>query len=132
MRNESIPVVRRIPTDREDVFAFAIEGHLDDASLENLYGLLDAAYADHEEIDLLIRLSGYDGVDWSSAFSQSMISLREKSLRQLRRYAIIGGPVWLQTSVALLRPFLTIDIRTFEVDEEEEAWQWLETTPTDQ
>lgn len=34
MRNDDIPVIRRIPTNRGDVFAFAIEGHLDDASLE--------------------------------------------------------------------------------------------------
>ena len=131
MRNENVPVVRRILTDREDVFAFEIEGHLDDASLENLYGLLDAAYADHEEIDLLIRLTGYDGMDWSAAFSESMISLREKSLKHLRRYAIVGGPFWLQSSVTLLQPFLSIDIRTFEDDEETEAWQWLETKPID-
>ncbi len=61
MRNEDIPVIRRIPTNREDAFAFAIEGHLNDAALENLYGLLDAAYEGFEEIDLLIRLTGYEG-----------------------------------------------------------------------
>ncbi len=44
MRQEAMPVVRRIPTSKEDVFAFEIEGHLDDSALENLYGLLDAAY----------------------------------------------------------------------------------------
>lgn len=93
MRNEDIPVIRRIPTNREDVFAFAIEGHLDDASLENLYGLLDAAYETHEEIDLLIRLTGYEGFDWTAAFSESMLSMRSKSLKKLRHYAIVSSPV---------------------------------------
>lgn len=129
MRTEDMPVIRRIPTNREDVYAFAIEGHLDDASLENLYGLLDAAYEGHDEIDLLIRLTGYEGFDWTAAFSESMLSMRAKSLRHLRRYAIVGGPLWIQASVTLLQPFLSIEMRAFEADEEDEAWEWLGTKP---
>jgi len=132
MRNEDIPVIRRIPTNREDVFAFAIEGHLDDASLENLYGLLDAAYEGHDEIDLLIRLTGYDGVDWGSAFSESMLSMRAKSLRHLRRYAIVGGPLWIQASVTLMQPFLSIKMKTFESEDESKAWEWLSAEPAEQ
>lgn len=129
MRTEDMPVIRRIPTNREDVYAFAIEGHLDDASLENLYGLLDAAYEGHDEIDLLIRLTGYEGFDWTATFSESMLSMRAKSLRHLRRYAIVGGPLWIQTSVTLLQPFLSIEMRAFEADEEDEAWEWLGMKP---
>ena len=132
MRNEDIPVIRRISTNREDVFAFAIEGHLDDASLENLYGLLDAAYEGHDEIDLLIRLTGYDGVDWGSAFSESMLSMRAKSLRHLRRYAIVGGPLWIQASVTLMQPFLSIEMKTFETEDESKAWEWLSAEPAEQ
>jgi len=132
MRNEDIPVIRRIPTNRDDVFAFAIEGHLDDASLENLYGLLDAAYETHEEIDLLIRLTGYEGVDWTAAFSESMLSMRSKSLKKLRHYAIVGGPLWIQASIILMQPFLSIELRAFEADEENEAWEWLSARPTDE
>lgn len=131
MRNENIPVVRRIPTDRDDVFAFTIEGHLDDASLENLYGLLDAAYETHEEIDLLIRLTGYEGFDWTSAFSESTLSMRSKSLKKLRRYAIIGGPLWVQASITLMQPFLSIELRAFDADDEGEAWEWLSAHPVE-
>ncbi|PQZ30199.1 STAS/SEC14 domain-containing protein [Ochrobactrum vermis] len=132
MRNEDIPVIRRIPTNREDVFAFAIEGHLDDASMENLYGLLDAAYETHEEIDLLIRLTGYEGFDWTAAFSESMLSMRAKSLKKLRHYAIVGGPLWIQASITLMQPFLSIELRAFEADEENEAWEWLSARPADE
>ncbi|PWL16964.1 STAS/SEC14 domain-containing protein [Falsochrobactrum shanghaiense] len=129
MRNESVPVIRRIPTERDDLFAFAVEGHLNDASLENLYGLLEAAYDTHEKIDLLIRLNGYDGMDWGAAFSENMLSMRAKSLKHLRRYAIVGGPFWMQASIRLMQPFLSIEMRTFEESEEKEAWKWLDATP---
>ncbi|MBN9044727.1 MAG: STAS/SEC14 domain-containing protein [Rhizobiales bacterium] len=130
MRQEAMPVVRRIPTSKEDVFAFEIEGHLDDSALENLYGLLDAAYETQEEIDLLIRLAGYEGMDWGAAFSESMLSMRAKSLRHLRRYAIVGGPLWIQASITLVQPFISIEMRAFETEAEEEAWKWLDAQPS--
>lgn len=130
MRNDDLPVIRRIPTNRPDVFAFAIEGHMSDADIENLYGLLDAAYEQHDEIDLLIRLTGYEGFDWGSAFSETTLSMRAKSLRHLRRYAIVGGPLWIQASVTLMQPFLSIEIKNFEPEEEDAAWSWLDARPT--
>lgn len=131
MHIEDIPVIRRISTDRSDVFAFAIEGHLTDSSLENLYGLLDAAYEQHEEVDLLIRLTGYEGVDWGAAFSETTLSMRAKSLQHLRHYAIVGGPLWIQASITLMQPFLSIEMRYFEAEEEPQAWEWLNAKPVD-
>lgn len=129
MRNDTTPVVRRIPTNKADVFAFAIEGHMNDADLENLYGLLDGAYEQHDEIDLLVRLTGYEGVDWSAAFSKTTLLMRTQSLHHLRRYAIIGGPIWIQASVSLMQPFSSIQIKTFDADEESSAWTWLDAKP---
>lgn len=131
MGNENIPVIRRILTDRDNVFAFAVEGRLDEKALQNLYGLLEAAYETHDEVDLLIRLTGYEGIDWSSAFSESMFELRSKSLRKLRRYAVIGGPLWLHASISLMKPFLSIELRAFDADNEDQAWKWLEAEPLD-
>ncbi len=132
MHTEDIPVIRRIPTNRSDVFAFAIEGHMNDSSLENLYGLLDGAYEQHEEIDLLIRLTGYEGMDWGAAFSESTLSMRSKSLKHLRRYAIVGGPLWIQASITLMQPFLSIEMRSFEPEDEEKAWEWLNAAPVEE
>lgn len=58
--------------------------------------------------------------------------MRAKSLRHLRRYAIVGGPLWIQASVTLMQPFLSIEMRTFEADEEQEAWTWLDAEPAAQ
>ncbi len=44
---DPVPAVRRIETDRSDACAFEIVGHVSPADIENLYGLLEGAYALH-------------------------------------------------------------------------------------
>ena len=39
---EPVPAVRRIDTDRDDLCAFEIVGHVTAADVENLFGLLKA------------------------------------------------------------------------------------------
>ncbi|RCS25422.1 STAS/SEC14 domain-containing protein [Phyllobacterium salinisoli] len=126
MRPETtIPVVRQIPTNRADVFAFTIEGHLTSADIENVYGLLEGAYEQHDKIDLLVRLDGYEGFDWNAAFKDTTLSMQTRSLKHIRRYAIVGGPTWIHMSAGLLKPFLSIEMKTFDSAEEAEAWKWI-------
>ena len=58
--------------------------------------------------------------------------MRAKSLKKLRRYAIVGGPLWIQASITLMQPFLSIELRAFEADEENEAWEWLGARPIEE
>jgi hypothetical protein len=46
---EQISVVRRLEVDRHDLQAFDVVGHVSSAAIENLFGLLEAAYALHPE-----------------------------------------------------------------------------------
>lgn len=127
MRPETtIPVIRRIPTNRGDAFAFAVEGHLTSADIENIYGLLEAAYELHDKIDLLLRLDGYEGFDWNAAFKDSTFAMQARSLKHIRRYAIVGAPAWISVSAGLVKPFLSIEMKTFTSEEEAEAWKWIE------
>ncbi|GGA99787.1 STAS/SEC14 domain-containing protein [Brucella endophytica] len=126
MRPETtIPVVRRIPTNREDAFAFAVEGHLSGADIENLYGLLEAAFEQHDKIDLLLRLDGFEGFDWAATFKDTTFAMQARSLKHIRRYAIVGGPAWISLSASMVKPFLSIEMKTFTAEEEPDAWKWI-------
>ena len=46
---EEVPAVRKIETDRTDLLAVDIVGHVTAADAENLFGLLEAAYALHPQ-----------------------------------------------------------------------------------
>jgi hypothetical protein len=129
MRNDTVTAIRKIETNRDDLLAFEIAGHITSAEVENFYGLLSGAFTQHETIDLLIRLVDYEGVDWPTLFSQTSSDMRKEALKHLKHYAVINGPLWLEASIALVQPFLSVEIRSFHADDEKEAWDWLNATP---
>ena len=52
---DSVPAIRRLDTGRTDLLAIEIAGAVTGADVENLYGLLEGAYALHDRIDLLVH-----------------------------------------------------------------------------
>ena len=52
---DPLPAIRRIDTHRGNLCALDIVGHFTAADLENAYGLLEAAYSEHDTVDLLVK-----------------------------------------------------------------------------
>ena len=122
---DPLPAIRRIDTTRSDLCALEIVGHFTAADLENAYGLLEAAYAEHEVVDLLVRIRDYDGFDWSAVFHKATIRGKAKALRHIRNYAVIGGPTWMRAVLTVFGPLTSIKTRHFAPDREAEAWAWV-------
>ncbi|BCH24261.1 STAS/SEC14 domain-containing protein [Mesorhizobium sp. L-8-3] len=126
---EPLPAIRRIDTDRPDLCALEVVGHFTAADLENAYGLLEAAYEEHDKIDLLVRLSQYEGFDWGAAFDQSTIRGKTKALRRIRKYAVVGGPAWIRIVLGIFGPLTPVQTRHFDTDAG--AWEWIGGQPLD-
>ncbi|MGB3388376.1 MAG: STAS/SEC14 domain-containing protein [Pseudaminobacter sp.] len=122
---DAVPAIRRIETDRGDLCALEIVGRFTAADLENAYGLLQGAYAEHEKIDLLVRITHYDGFDWGSAFTEATIRGKTEALRHIRKYAVVGGPGWMRVMIGIFGPLTSIETRYFDLSDEAEAWQWV-------
>lgn len=123
--NENPPNIKRIETDRPDAYAFEITGHITAPDIENMYGLLEGAYAVHDKIDLLVVIHDYEGFDWSAAFKESTMVGKTHALKHIRKYAVIGGPGWMRPVIGFFKPFFSLEMKHFEADEEEAAWKWL-------
>lgn len=126
---EPVPAIRRIDTDRADLCALEVVGQLTSADIENTFGLIEAAQVGHEAIDLMVRLSGYEGFDWDGIFSAATLRGKRDALRRVRRCAIIGGPAWISTGFGLLGLVAPLESRHFGEADEEAAWEWLGTRP---
>ncbi|HWK64393.1 MAG TPA: STAS/SEC14 domain-containing protein [Rhizobiaceae bacterium] len=122
---EPLPAIRRIDADRDDLCALEIVGRFTAADLENAYGLLQAAYERHDKIDVLIRISDYDGFDWNAALDESLVGLKSQALPHIRKYAVVGGPTWMRVALGLFGPFMSFDVRHFAMQEEAAAWAWI-------
>ncbi len=127
---EPVPAIRRIDTDRADLCALDVVGRLTSADLENAFGLLEAASLEHPELDLLLRLTGYDGFDWDGVLSASTLRGKRTAHRHVRRCALVGGPAWISATLGLFGPMTSMESRHFEEAEEASAWEWLGARPT--
>jgi hypothetical protein len=63
----------------------------------------------------------------AGAFTQTrLLALKRRALRAVDRYAIVGGPRWLERCVAGARALWKIELRHFDAADESAAWAWLE------
>ena len=126
---QEVPAIRRIDTDRDDLFAIDIVGEVGPADAENLYGLLEAAYALHPAIDALVRLTDFEEAQWAEISSPTLEEGKAAALRHIRNCAIVGGSDWSGKLAAELPE--GAQIRHFPANEEAQAWQWLGAEPRD-
>jgi hypothetical protein len=117
--------VRRLDTDREDVLAFEVSGHLQVSDIENIYGLLEGMRQLHPKIDALLRIRNYEGIDWNALARDWSLLGRSRAIRHIHRYAIIGGPGWIAPIISLFKPFFSLEMKHFDAGEESEAWEWI-------
>ena len=124
---QEVPAIRRIETDRTDLLAIDIVGEVGPADAENLYGLLEAAYALRQQIDVLVRLIEFEGARWSEISPQTLEQGRAGALRHVRRCASVGGADWTARLGADMPE--GAEMRHFPADDEAGAWQWLGAEP---
>jgi len=125
---DEVPAIRRIDTDRDDLFAVDVVGRVTSADAENLFGLLEAAYALHPKIDTLIRLVDYENVDWQGVSKQTLERGKANALEHVRRCATVGEPNWIG-QVEGLFSVIPVELRHFDAENESDAWGWLGAKP---
>lgn len=122
---DPVPAVRHIQTDRDDVFAMEIVGEVTSADVENLYGLLEGAYELHDQLDVLVRATEFEAVDWSGVSEATMREGREHAEAHIRRCATVGGPDWTQQLTGFFAPATPVEVRYFAAEDEAAAWEWI-------
>ena len=115
----SVPAVRRIETDRADLYAFDIVGHVAAADVENFVRL--AARRPMRcirQIDVLVRLVDQDGVDWRRVSGETACR-GQGAMRSehVRRCAPVGEPRLVPEHHRLLRA-RPVELRHFALDED--------------
>jgi hypothetical protein len=63
--------------------------------------------------------------DPASFSDERYIRFKKDTLARVERYAIVGGPTWLQLMIEATAPFVPFDLRYFEKADEAAAWDWV-------
>lgn len=126
---DTIPVISKIKTNRAGAIGFSVNGVLASSDVENLYGLFEAEAEGQNHIDMIIIFKEYDGIDWESLFNEDTAKIRAEAFKKLRRYAIVGGPSWLNLAIEFFRPFGRIETKWFASENIDKAWDYIGAKP---
>ena len=126
---DTIPVISKIKTNRAGAIGFSINGVLASSNVENLYGLFEAEAEGFNHIDMIVIFKEYDGIDWESLFNEDTARIRAEAFKKLRRYAIVGGPSWLNLAIEFFRPFGRIETKWFASENIDKAWDYIGAKP---
>lgn len=83
------------------------------------------AIADGQPVRMFADITHYEGFDLSLLRDHDLSALKNELRDKLDRCAIVGAPGWLEAGVKALDALAHVEIRCFDADQGEVAWQWL-------
>ncbi len=122
--------IAEIPNDNPKVHAFEVNGHIDDDASEALAKHMNDVFDRHDQVNMLLDLTGLTGSDWDSMLDDDVIVSRFRSLNHVERYAVIGAPDRAATMIGIINRVIPVKAKAFEASEAQHAWAFVGAQPT--
>ena len=117
--------VRVIDVGDPSIVAFELDGRIDRQNAEDGVSQLKATLDASNASRMMARVKNWQGFDLSALGSTSIAKSKAQFIKRLDRYAIVGGPDWLENVAETFGSLIDTEVKTFDLDEEEEALAWL-------
>jgi SpoIIAA-like len=124
------PALRMIATTRPDTYAIVWNGRIKPADIDQVLGVLRGELEARMSVRVLFRIEDMGGIEPAAVLKPTLFRMKLLGWRKIERYAVVGGPNWLERYVKIARTISNIDLRHFTLAQEAEAWTWLEAQPT--
>ena len=121
--------LRVIETDKNDVLGFDVNGHLGYEEIDRMVREVNALRIEQPPRAVLVRYKSYEGIEPSAVFDHEYLKMKLGLLNQIEKYALVGAPEWMRELVDMMHSLLDVDFRTFDLEDEAEAWEWLKAEP---
>jgi hypothetical protein len=127
---DKAPAVTFIPTSNENVLAFEMNGMISSDEMPHITETFDRFLESHDKVHLLNHVRSFGGFEPAALMQSSLFSMKYAAKQKVDRYAVIGGPHWMQTVITTMSPFFpSIEMKSFAEEEEDEAWAWVQAKP---
>ena len=107
------------------IIAFEVDGRITRDGIDALYAHLSPLAKPDAKLKLLNHVKHFAGFDPAILADPKYLELKLALLRHVERYAIVGGPSWLDRLAKVADPLLRMEIRHFPEGEEPAARAWL-------
>jgi hypothetical protein len=114
-----------LPESTDTSIGFKISGKVTSEDYEVIVPKLDEAIRAHGKVNLLMVMGDFDGISGLDA-AKADYKLGTHQYRQVEKAAFVSDKKWLEWVVKIMDPFTRrTDERLFELDQLDEAWQWV-------
>lgn len=83
-------------------------------------------------LNILARVGDVRVSDPASFLDSRYFGFKKEVLERVDRYALVGGPRWLELMAKAFAPVLPFEMRHFPAEKEPEAWEWVDAQPVQQ
>lgn len=108
-----------------EIVAFEVDGRVTRDGIDALYAHLSPLATSDAKLKLLNHVKHFAGFDPAILADPKYLELKLTLLRHVARYAIVGGPPWLDRLAKVADPLIRMEIRHFPEGEEQAARAWL-------
>jgi hypothetical protein len=118
--------IHRLESPRPTLLAFEIRGKIAKPDIEAMAHQIDQAFDAYDRIDILLIMAPFEGMDAAAAFDGEALAAQARSLRHVRKYAVVGAPAWARAMIEVSDKLSPVEAKTFGLEEAAEAWAWVE------
>ena len=105
----AVSSITQLRASRPDLFAFEIAGRIHEPDIAAMARTLQAAFDRLGEVDILIVIRQWDGLDVSAAFDGEALKAQALAIAHVRKYAVVGAPAWAKAMINLFSPLTTVE-----------------------
>lgn len=121
-------MMMKLEQSSSDRLGFLVSGMLTDNDYKNfLIPQVRQALLHHDRIRLLFLLEGFRGWELQAAWDDLIFGLEIN--HRVERLAVLGSQDWERWMAQLAKPFTYGEIQFYQLNELEQAWQWIDQQP---
>lgn len=117
--------LRELESDDPNIAAFEIDGKMRKADLDVARQMMEKFVDDQPPRCLMAKFTRFRGFEMALLADREMIQQKRKTMDHLDRYAMVGAPDWIENIAETLAGLFKFELRTYDLDEEDEAMEWL-------
>lgn len=118
------PGVRVVEDGSDGLLVFEIDGRTTAEGVDRVFAAFDRAEDRNGRINLMVRGRDDEGFDLRLLGNRDTMTSKFGAVGKVGRYAVVGAPEWMRTTVQSMGPLMPLEIRAFDAAEDAAAREW--------
>lgn len=116
------PSIRHSWFPAEQLVWITVDGKVTTEEYGDFLSQIEAILAKHSPISFLVNFEDLEGVEFGALIKDTKFGFTH--LKSVKRLALVGDSKWIKRLTSLPNPF-SLEIKPFDEDEENQAWEWI-------